>query len=414
MPHSSLPLEADLIHGPSWPWYDSPALERAQALVSKGRVFDYGHGPELSELEDLASTMHARSYCVALNSGSSALLAAFVSLGIGPGDEVVLPTFTFATCASPLLLLGAVPVLADSGAPNGNVTLESVRPHVTSRTRAVLVTHLFGDPVDLEPIVAWTAPQGIATIEDCSHAHGSRHSDGMAVGTKADIAIFSIGGVKTVSGGLGGLLLTNDETTHDLTCLLSSFKQRSRLTVRQPELRRLSEVGLGGNLRISPIAAVLATSHLHTLREIVKEKQRNSDLLESRLSALPGLTRVPHSPGADLGGRYGVHLVLGADSPPLPRNELVAMLAQSGLRITEPKTQLLHRSAIFSGVRPPRSPYPDHLWKQHFSFSPHDFPIASRLHDSWLAMPADYLYGREGGLADFYLERVTEVWENAS
>lgn len=408
------PARLDRLHGPEWPWYSQDAVRRAQELVAKGRVFDYAHGPEIAGLEAHAARSHGRGYCLAVNSGSSALLAAFVALGLGPGDEVIMPTFTFATCASPLLLLGAAPVLADAGTDTGNVTVESLSPHVTPRTRAVLVTHLFGEPCDLGTIVPWAARHGLATIEDCSHAHGSRHTDGTGVGTKADIAVYSIGGVKTVSGGLGGLLLTDDETTYDLGCLLTSFKQRSRATVRRPELAALADVGLGGNMRISPIAAVLATSHLEDLDAIVRTKQRNARRLENALTGLPGLTVAAGTPGADPGGRYGVHLRYDAARTGMSRDHVALELQRLGAKITEPKTRLLHRSSLFAGARPPRSPYPEELWRRHFTFARDDFPVASRLHDSLLALPATYLYGPGGDLADGYRAIAERVWEAAS
>lgn len=408
------PVGHDEIHGPEWPWYGPDAVRRAQDLIARGRVFDYGHGPEIAELETHAAQTHGRGYCLAVNSGSSALLAAFVALGLGPGDEVITPTFTFATCASPLLLLGAVPVLADAGTSTGNVTVDSLRPHLTPRSRAVLVTHLFGEPCDLDAIGAWAARHGLATIEDCSHAHGARHTDGSSVGTKADIAVYSIGGVKTVSGGLGGLLLTDDETTYDLACLLSSFKQRSRATVRRPELAALADVGLGGNLRISPVAAVLAFSHLEDLDAIVRTKQHNAKRLESALSTLPGLGVIAGAPGADPGGRFGVHLRYDATVTGLSRDRVARELQRLGAKITEPKTRLLHRSSLFAGARPPRTSYPEQLWHRHFMFRPDDFPVASALHDSWLAMPATHLYGPSGDLADSYRTIAERVWEAAS
>lgn len=386
---------------PEWPWYDAAAIQRAQDLVVRGRVFDYARGPEIAELEDHAAASHGRQFCLAVNSGSSALLAAFVGLGIGPGDEVIVPTFTFMTCASPLILLGAAPVLADSGVASGNVTIESLSPHLTEKTRAVVVTHLFGEPCDMDAIVSWARQHGVAVVEDCSHAHGARQPDGRWVGTQADIAVYSIGGVKAVSGGLGGLLLTDDETVYDLACLLSSFKQRSRMSIRRPEVAALADVGLGGNLRISPVAAVLAMSHLACLDELVARKQANATCLEEAFGVVPGLVPVATREGVNRGGRYGVHLTY--DSPDeRTRDALVDALTSLGAPVTEPKTRLLHRSSLFAGQRPPRSPYTKALWSQYFSYRRDDFPVASHLHDSWVALPATRLHGDVDRLVERY------------
>lgn len=388
---------------PEWPWYEPATVRRAQDLVARGRVFDYARGPEIAELEDHAAAAHGRQFCLAVNSGSSALLAAFVGLGIGPGEEVLIPTFTFLTCASPLLLLGAVPVLVDSGDPTGNVTVDSLRPHLTERTRAIVVTHLFGEPCDLDEIGAWARQHDLAVIEDCSHAHGARLADGRGVGTQADIAVYSIGGVKAVSGGLGGLLLTDDETVYDLGCLLSSFKQRSRASIRRPEVAALADVGLGGNLRISPIAAVLALSHLTALDELVARKQANAARLERAVCVIPGLRPVPTAEGTNRGGRYGVHLRYDAADERC-RDGLLEAMTELGAPLTAPKTRLLHRSSMFAGQRPPRSPYPEALWQRYFSFDPDAFPVASALHDSWIALPATLLHGDVDRLVEAYAE----------
>lgn len=403
------------VHGPAWPWYRPDAVARAQELVARGRVFDYAHGPEIAALERAFAQRHGRRFAVAVNSGTSALLAAYVGLGIAAGDEVIVPTFTFLSCASPLFLLGAVPVLADSGDERGNLTARAIAERITPRTRAVLVTHLFGDPADTAEIGALTQRHGLAIVEDCSHAHGARFPDGTPVGTRGTVAVYSVGGVKGVTGGLGGVLLTDDEDVHDTACLLSSFKQRSRATIRRPAVRELADVGLGGNLRISPVAAVLARSHLDDLEERARQRQATASELETRLTALPGLSAVPGVPGANRGTRYGIHLELDEERAGTDRAALLERFAAHGVRITEPKTRLLHRSSLFRGARPPRrGNYSAAVWRRHFNHAPDDFPVASRLHDRWLALPSDDLHGDAAALVDAYTRTCTDLWPTGS
>jgi perosamine synthetase len=296
-------------------------------------------------------------------------------------------------------------VLADSGASTGNVTAESLAPHVTARTRALVVTHLFGEPCDMGPVRQLARRHGLAVIEDCSHAHGARFADGSGVGTVGDVAIYSVGGVKAVSGGLGGLLLTDDEDMFDIACLLSAFKQRSRSSIRRPGVRALADTGLGGNLRMSPVAAVLALSHL-----VVATKQANAAALERALTVPGELTPVPTDPRGDRGARYGVHLSLDSATSGVGRDALVVALTRAGLQVTAPRTRLLHRSSLFRGARPPRSGYPDRLWYRHFRYPADAFPVASALHDSWLALPATRLHGEAANLVAGYRRRFGPAW----
>jgi perosamine synthetase len=393
-------------HPREWPWYPPAAVDLVTALTARGRVFDYGHGPEIAQLESAFAAAHGRRFAVASNSGTSALLQAFHGLDLQPGDEVVVPTFTFLASASPLLLLGAVPVLADAGDAAGNVTADSIAAVLTERTAAIAVTHLFGEPVDLAPIAALARRAGLALIEDCSHAHGARHVDGRSVGTTGDVAIYSVGALKTVSGGMGGMLLTDNEDVHDNAVLLGSFKQRARATIRRPEVRALADVGLGGNLRMTPAAAVLAASHFADLDRIVAVKQRNAARLEAALTAFSGVRAVPTAPGADRGGRYGVHVELDAA---LDRADVLDRLTARGLLVSAPQTRLLHRSSLFRGVRPPRELFDEAVWRRAFAHRHDDFPQASTLHDSWIALPATRLHGE----AESMIEDYTEIWGRA-
>lgn len=400
---------ASIPHPPQWPQYDAETIARTTELVSRGRTFDYGYGAEIEELEAILARRHGRKYCLAVNSGSSALLCAYYGLGIGPGDEVILPTFTFVTGATSLLLLGATPVLADSGDPFGNITAATVEPLITKHTRAICVTHLHGVPARLDELRRLAANHGLALIEDCSHAHRSRFADGASVGTNSEVAVYSLGGLKPVSGGMAGALLTDDEDVYDLGCLLSSFKTRSRLTIRRPELRPLADTGLGGNLRISPIASVLAMSHLRRLDGIVTAKQANVARLVDGLCRLPGLRRATPTDGSDPGGQYGVHVRVDPAVAPFTRDDLVEALRAKGCLVSAPTTRLIHRTALFRGVHPPRRTLP---LDRHGDTPAATgvMPGAESLHDSLLALPDTYLHGDRAELVDSYLAAFARLW----
>ncbi|RUL95060.1 DegT/DnrJ/EryC1/StrS family aminotransferase [Verrucosispora sp. FIM060022] len=377
-------------HPQQWPVYDTQAVARATDLIRAGRTFDYRHGPEIAEIEQLFSEHLDGRHVLAVNSGTSALLAAYYVLGLGPGDEVLVPSLTFLATASPLFVLGATPVLCDSGSANGNVTVASLAERITSRTRAIAVTHLFGHPCPMAEIAQLARERSLALIEDCSHAHGST-IDGVPVGTFGDLAVFSIGGLKLVSGGMGGVLACRDTRHYDLACLLSSFRQRSNLTVRDPALRRLADVGLGGNLRISPVAAVLASSHMRRLDALVRAKHDNATALVAALCTHPGIEGLGVAAGHTMGGWYDIVLRVDPLRAGFDRDDLVAALKRHGVRAGVPQTAPLHRTSVFTGARPPTwHAYSPATLRRRFTYAPEDLPVSARLHDEWISLPATY------------------------
>lgn len=393
-------------HPPEWPRYTEPAQAAAAALVASGRTFDYARGPELARLEQSVADLAGQPYCLAVNSGTSALYTAYFGLGVGPGDEVLVPSLTFLATVTPLLLLGAVPVLCDSGDANGNVTAETLAAHITPRTKAICVTHLWGHPVDMDPVVRLAEQHGLALVEDCSHAHGS-HSRGRPVGSFGDAAVFSLGGVKMISGGMGGALVTRHQRVYELGCLLTGFRQRSRASVRDATLLPFVETGLGANLRISPLACVLAQSHLDQLDALIRTKAANVDRLLAGLADCPELVPLAVAPGCDPGARYGVHLALtGALAG--RRDELVNELRVSGLKVTAPTTRPLHRDQLFAQGPPAGwALHPALDWQRALGRSADALRRADALWESWIALPATYLHDAEGRIVQPYIDRIT-------
>lgn len=375
-----------------WPWYESAVLERCTALLAEGRSFDYYCGPEITALETAFAARAERRHALSFNSGTSALLAAYVAIGIGPGDEVIAPSLTFLSTASPLFLLGAVPVLCDSGDEFGNVTAETLEPHITSKTRAIAVTHLWGQPCEMNEIMALARRHDLQVVADCSHAHGSTYV-GHDVGHFGDLAVFSLGSHKIVSGGLGGVLLCDDDLQFDTACLLGHFKQR-RGSLTTPTRALLADVGLGANLRISPIAAVLAHSHLTDLDRIMANKARNVTEMVELLGSLPGVRRPPEvADASSRDGWYGCVLYVDRECG-RPRDSLVEVLVRAGIPVGPPKTAPLHLASVFSGVPVPEPRIANRIMlPPGRTYRRGDLPRSEQLHRSWMALPTTHLHG---------------------
>ncbi|SMC88906.1 DegT/DnrJ/EryC1/StrS family aminotransferase [Lentzea albidocapillata] len=397
----------EIPHPAEWPVYDESVTLQVADLVRSGRTFDYRHGQEIRTLEDQFSALHENRHALAVNSGTSALFAAYHSLGIEPGDEVLVPASTFLATASPLFLLGAVPVLCDSGESSGNVTAATLRSRLTPRTKAIVVTHLFGCPCPMDEIMRFAREVSLPVVEDCSHAHGSTYR-GRPVGVFGDLAAFSIGGLKLVSGGMGGILLARERRHHEIACLLTSFQQRSQITVTDPGLRGLADVGLGGNLRITPMAAVLATSHLRRLPQLVEAKRRNISRLMEALVAHPGVTTQALTRGRTMGGWYDAVVAVDPDIAGFTRADLVDALCAEGVKARVPRTGPLHVRSVFRGdpVAAGLLKYPAAVRNAYFSYGEKDFPRSSSLHDSWVSLPATYFNDDEGVLVQPYVHAI--------
>lgn len=398
-----------LPHPPEWPVYEDATIAVVAGMLRRGRSFDYGYGAELAELESAFARYHGRAHALALNSGTAALLAAFFALGVEEGDEVVGPVFTFFATVTPLFLLGAVPVLVDSAPATGNVDVEQLFTARTERTKALVVTHLWGNPCPMDALVARARAHGLPLVEDCSHAHGATYR-GRKVGSDADIAVFSIGGHKAVSGGLGGMLLTDDADLYARACLFANFRHRTDLTIDGPGYAPFLETGLGGNFRISPIAAVLALEHLRGLDAMVARRQANMGALLDAIVGLPGARAVPVEPGCSTGAWYDGVVEIGEEAP-VGRDRLVRLLRERGLKVRAPATRPLNHYAPFRGAAPDWAPRMARAARRAAQLNSREFPRAQHLFDHWLRLPVNFLYEEGSTLPERYADAFVDAFD---
>src|SRR5258708_1290783 len=192
----------------TWPPITPQDAQLVADMVLRGELSYYGREGHARELEDKFAAYLGVQHCLATSSGTAALHSAFFGLGLEPGDEVVAPTYTFLATVMPLFVANGIPVLVDAERTTGNLDPAQLEQHVTDRTRAIVVTHLWGNPVDMLAVMDVARRHRLAVVEDCSHAHGAR-CNGRPVGTFGDVSVFSLQGKKLVAAGQGGLLVTN-------------------------------------------------------------------------------------------------------------------------------------------------------------------------------------------------------------
>ncbi len=266
-------------------------------------------GPFVSQFEELLSGRVNRSYGIACSSGTAALDIAVQALGIGPGDEVILPSFTIISCASAIYRTGATPVPVDVHPNLWNITAENIEPAINSNTVAIMMVHIYGLPVDIDPILNLATKYSLAVIEDAAELIGGSYKD-KPCGSFGTISTFSFYPNKHITTGEGGMVLTND---HQLATRCQSLRN----LCFKPESRFIHEE-IGWNYRLTNIQAALGIAQLEKLDQTLLQKAHIGSLYYDLLCSIPDIclptTTTPYSNniywvfGLVLGDSYSINV----------------------------------------------------------------------------------------------------------
>jgi perosamine synthetase len=294
-------------------------------------------GPFVSSFEEKFSSRVHRKYGVAVANGSAALDIAVAALKIGAGDEVIMPTHTIISCASSVVRAGAVPVLVDSDSATWNMDVLQIENRITSRTVAIMVVHIFGLPVDMDPILEIARRRGIYVIEDTAQMIGQEYK-GVPCGSFGDISTFSFYPNKHITTGEGGMVVTNDPA-------LAERCRSLRNLCFKPEKRFVHEE-LGWNYRMTNIQAALGVAQLERLDQFVDKKRTAGRRYRELLSSLPSI-QMPQETTEYAENIYWVFGVIISDSIPFAADEAMRRLAQMGVG-TRPFFWPIHEQPVFN------------------------------------------------------------------
>ena len=298
-------------------------------------VFD-GHelakGPRVAAFEREFAAFHGARYGVATSSGATALFIALLAHGIGPGDEVVVPSFSFFATAAAVVLAGATPVFADIDAASFCLSPEAAEAALTERTKAVMPVHLFGMPADMAAFSELAARRGLVLLEDAAQAHGATFR-GRSVGSFGTAA-FSFYATKNMTTLEGGIVLTSD---HELA-------ERLRLLRNHGRDGDAGHRIVGGNFRMNELAAAVGRVQLQKLAGWTEQRRSNARFLNQ------GLERV--SVPADLPGREPVFHQYTVRVPHRLREALAAHLDVHGIDTRVYYARPIHAEPAFQALRP--------------------------------------------------------------
>ncbi len=370
--------------GPHFTW---PPIggETTTAVVDQlgTAVSIYDRSGIIAELEDQLAGYFGVRHAVLTSSGTAALYDLYAACQIRTGDEVIVPAYGFYATVTPLLHLGAIPVLADCD-KNGNLDPLDVASKITARTFGIVATHMWGVPADMPALWALADAHELVLLEDCSHAHGARIRDRKA-GTFGLGAAFSMNGPKPLSAGEGGFILTDDDETYYRVLLHGQYNKRCKSEIPEDHpLRRYAVTGMGLKHRIHPLAASIAIGQLRHLDEYLEGRAQVAACLTGQLRGLSGI-RVPEHGSMLHPSWYGLILQYRPeelDGLPIGRFH-EALLAEGCLEADRPgSTCPLNLLPLFQN---PGALFPS--YQEAFAYQTGDFPQAEAFHAGAIKLP---------------------------
>ena len=308
-----------------------------------GECIDSGwissEGPFVKRFESEMALKTGRKYGIAVCNGSAALDTAVAALELRPGDEVILPTLTIISCAAAVVRAGAVPVLVDCDRDTWNMDVNQLEDKITARTKAIMVVHIYGLPVDMDPVIKLAEKHGLKIIEDAAEAIGQAYR-GCPCGSFGDLSIFSFYPNKHVTTGEGGMVLTDKSALADRCRALRNL-------CFQPQKRFVHEK-LGWNYRMSNLQAAVGIAQLARLDEMVMKKREMGYRYLKNLAGLEGI-QLPLEKTAYADNSYWVFGVVLEKQVPFNAGGAMLKLKRKGIG-TRPFFWPMHEQPVFKGM----------------------------------------------------------------
>ena len=286
--------------GPGTYWYGKEEIDAVLEVMKNGYLFRYGNEDDpkflhkVSTLEKEFANYCGASFALATSSGTSSLLCSLIAMGLKPGDEIIVPAYTFVASYSSCIFTGLVPILAEI---DESLTIDpkDIEQRITSRTKAIMPVHMLGNPCDMDKIMAIARKYNLMVVEDCCQAAGASYK-GKKVGTIGDIGAFSLNIFKTINSGDGGLVVTDNQTLYETA--FGVHDQGHKPNRFGVEVGARSVLGL--NFRMNEITGAAGLAQLRKLDKIVAVLQEKKNKLKSLMTEAKGFNfRVLNDPGGD-------------------------------------------------------------------------------------------------------------------
>ncbi len=313
--------------------------EREEALVldclRSGWISS--EGKYIKEFEKKCARYCSMNAGISVSAGTAALQVAVACLPIEKGDEIIMPAFTIISCATAIIEAGAKPVLVDCNLDTWTMNTEEIEAKITKKTKAIMVVHIYGHPVDMQPIAELAEKYNLYVVEDAAEAHGAEYKKEKCGGL-SDISILSFYANKLVTTGEGGMILTSN----------SKFEERARSLINlcfKPE-KRFYHTEIGHNYRMSNIQAAIGLAQLEKLDIFVNRKREMAELYNNQLSELPIQLPTEKKWAKNIYWMYGIVLNKECD---LTRNDFMEALNKKGIE-SRPFFIGMHEQPVFKNM----------------------------------------------------------------
>lgn len=278
-------------------------------------------GPFVKEFEQKMSAGVNRKYGIAVSNGTAALEVAVQALGIEEGDEVIMPAFTIISCAMAVTKVGAVPVLIDSDLHTWNMNTEEIEAKITSRTKAIMIVHLYGLPVEMNKVLALAKKYNLKVIEDAAEMHGQMYN-GMPCGSFGDVSTFSFYPNKHVTTGEGGMVVTDDDQIAERCRMIRNLCFRKDVRYVHDEI--------SDNYRFTNLQAAVGLAQLERLEEFVVKKRQMGRYYTEKLRGIKGLI-LPIERTSYADNIYWVYGIVLGEEIQADNKTVQKLLAQEGI-----------------------------------------------------------------------------------
>ena len=405
-----------------WPVLNEDDRAAVLGVLERG-VLSGQFAPEVQGLEKEFAAYIGSKYCLTTNSGTAALHMGLAALGVGPGDEVIVPAYTFVATALAVLHQNAIPVFVDVETKTWGMDPELVEAAITPRTRCIIPVHIHGNPCELDALLAIGKKHGIPVFEDACQSHGAEYR-GKRVGSYGALGAFSLQSSKGLSCGEGGLLVTNDPQLFERASRTRMFgenvglmdAQGYRLDRALDSHRDYDSVTMGWMYRMNEMSAALTRSQLKRLDHWNENSRRNAGILNQGLKNLPGIF-VPEVPNESVGTfhkyrvRFDATKVGVKESPKKVRDALVKALVAEGVDAVLWQTRPVPGKQLFQDKVGYGKGWP---WAHSapVNYSLDQYPNSTALLDSSVCLFSHTypLVAQSASLCESYVEAFTKVW----
>ena len=364
------------------PIFYSPVIEddEIDAVVSllRTRRITALSSSIVKDFEDAFARHVGMKHCVAMNSGTAVLHAAIAACGAGPGDEVIVPAYTFVSSASCILHHNAIPIFADIEPDSYCIDAKDVERKITDKTKAVIPVHLFGYPADMDAVNKVARKHGIKVVEDAAQAHGTKYH-GKGAGTLSDAGCFSLQESKNITTGEGGLLVTADD----------GIAGQARLIRQHGQSEQYKYVQLGWNYRMTGIEAAIGLVQLGKLGRLNATRKEMADFYRKSLSGIDGLI-LPKEPGGGSIHSYHVYAVrLDENKLGFSADVFIKALAAEGVRAPLIYPEPVYLNPLFTQINayPKQCPFACPHYGRKIEYGKGLCPTAEKITREMIRLP---------------------------